>query len=415
MDPNRCVLVVCDGLADRPIAELGGKTPLEAAETPSLDELARAGINGIIDPLSPGVPPGSDAANLALLGYDPFKVYRGRGPFEALGCGIRVQPRDVAFRTNFATLDDNLLLVDRRAGRKIDHVEELVKALEGLGSEEYPDVEVIFGHSVEHRGAIVLRGKGLSMRVSDPDPHVLGIRIPDSVPLDDSVEAKKTAFIVNELTRLSYKILRDHPVNRKRKEKGLPPANVLLLRGTGMLPQIEKLETRFGIKSAAIVANALVRGVCASVGMRLIDVPGATGRVDTDTLAKARYIVRNLEHFDLIYTHIKGADSASHDGNLKMKMKMIQKIDGLIGYLMDHIESESVYLAITADHTTPVPVGNHTGEPVPITISGPGVRVDDVTTFSEVACAKGGLGRLLGRELMPTLMNYLGNAAMYGA
>lgn len=415
MSHGRCVLIVCDGLADRPLYQLNGSTPLEAVDSLALDEIAGTGICGIMDTLSPGVPPGSDVANLALLGYDPYKVYRGRGALEALGCGLSMRAGDVAFRTNFATVDEDLVVLDRRAGRRIEHAERLEEALKGLSLPDYPDIRVVFKHSVEHRGALVLHGGDLSRMVSSSDPGKRGLKVRMVTPLDDSPEAARTASMANELSRLSYSILKDHPVNADRRKKDLPPANILLLRGPGELPSIESLDEKYGIKSAAVVANALVRGACLSAGMKVIEVPGATGRTDTDTLAKGRYAADNISRFDLIYLHVKGADNASHDGNLEEKMKMVEKIDAMARYILDHVDREDVYVAITADHTSPISLKAHSGDPVPVAITGPGVRVDDVTRFTERACARGSLGRIRGHELMTILMDFLGRVEKFGA
>ena len=412
----KAILIVGDGMADRPIRKLADRTPLEAAKKPALDRLATLGINGIIDIIAPGIPPGSDTAHLSIFGYDPFKVYQGRGVFEALGVGLEVKPGDIAFRCNFATVDDGLNVIDRRAGRiEGGPAEELAKSLQNLKLDEYPEVEIIYKHSTEHRGALILRGPGLSRMISDSDPEEAAAQVQVVKPLDNSQEAANTAAILNKLTHISHEVLEKHPVNMQRRSQGLLPANILLFRGASSLPQLESITSRYGIKAACIAVTAIIRGVCISAGFRPIDVAGATGTVETDTLAKGRAAVEALEKYDLIFLHVKGADNASHDGSLEQKIRMIEKIDLMVGYILDKIDLEETYIALLADHTTPLSVRNHTGDPVPIVIAGPEVIRDNVRCFSERDCAKGGLGRISGKDIMPILMNFLGKQRKFGA
>lgn len=411
---KRVVFIVVDGLADRPVPSLRGLTPLEAASKPGMDRLAEIGICGILDIISPGVPPGSDVAHLSLFGYDPYAVYRGRGGLEALGAGINITSDDVAFRANFATVREDMTVIDRRAGRVFPEGDKLAEALNGYRSKNFPNIEVIVKHTTEHRCVVVLRGSDLSHMVSDTDPHGES-KVLESVPLDSSFEAKKTASVVNEFTRHSYEVLRNHPLNAERERRGLRPANILLLRGAGRLPDMPSLKELYGLKAACIVANALVRGVCRAAGMDVIEVEGVTGGFDTDTSAMGHAALKLLDEYDLVFLHIKGTDSASHDGDIEKKIFMIEKADSLINLLLDSIDLERTYLVLTADHTTPVSVKEHTGDPVPIAIAGPGVRSDDVKRFSERDCARGGLGRLQARFLMPILIDYLGLSKKYGA
>jgi len=412
----KALLIVGDGMADRPIRELGDRTPLEAAKKLALDKLANLSTNGIVDIIAPGIPPGSDTAHLSIFGYDPFEVYRGRGVFEALGVGLEVKQGDIALRCNFATVDDRLNVIDRRAGRiEGGPAEELAKSLRNLKLDEYPEVEIIYKHATEHRGALILRGPGLSRMVSDSDPGEAAAQVQIVKPLGNSREADKTAAILNKLTRMSHKVLEKHPVNLQRRSKGLLPANILLFRGASGLPQLELITSKYGIKAACIAVTAIIRGVCISAGFKPINVAGATGTVETDTIAKGRAAVKALEKYDLVFLHVKGADNASHDGNLKQKINMIEKIDSMVGYILDKINLRETYIALLADHTTPLSVKNHTGDPVPIAIAGSEVIKDDVKRFSERDCAKGGLGRISGKDIMPILMNFLGKQKKYGA
>lgn len=411
----KVIIVVGDGMADRPVKELGGETPLQAARTPSMDRVARYGICGMMDVVSPGIPPGSDTAHLAIFGYDPYKTYEGRGVFEALGAGLEVGDGDVSFRCNFATVDEGMTVLDRRAGRIGDEAGELAKALDGFRPESHPDVRVVLKHTVEHRCAMILRGEGLSRMVSDSDPHEENRPVLEVKPLDQTPEAAKTSAVLNELTERSHMVLGVHPVNDMRRREGLPPANILLFRGAATRPKLRPIHDIYGVRSLAIAVGALYRGVARCVGMDVIDVEGATGTYGTDTLAKARAAVENLRDYDLIFVHVKAADNAGHDGDVEKKVMMIEKIDALIGYLLEHTDPKDAVITITADHTTPVGVREHTGDPVPVAIYGPGVRTDAVQRYSEVDCAMGGLGRIRGVDLMPILMNLVGKTKMFGA
>jgi 2,3-bisphosphoglycerate-independent phosphoglycerate mutase len=412
----KAILVLVDGMADRPLEELGWKTPLEAARKPSMNQIAKTGICGIIDPLSPGTPPGSDAATLALLGYDALKVYSGRGALEALGSGVKVLPGDVAFRCNFATVNKNLIVLDRRAGRIVNEdAVKLASSLQRVRLEKSSKARFLFKNTIQHRAVLVIRGPSLSTNVSDSDPGKVGERVLEMKPLDKSNEAKLTANIANQLAREFHKVLKGHPVNIERLKHRLPAANMILFRGAGTLPNVPPLPRVYGVKAACIAAAPLVKGVCKAVGMRTIVVKGATGTPQTDYMAKAKAAVEALKNYDLVLLHVKAADVASHDGEAKQKVEVIEKIDGMLGCLLNNVDLGSTYLVVTADHTTSTLTGNHEGDPVPVAITGPYVRRDDVEKYGERSCAKGGLGRLRGLDLMPVLMNFLDKTKKFGA
>jgi len=403
-------------MADRPVKELDRRTPLEVACKPSLNQIAKTGICGIMDVISPGLPPGSDTATLALLGYDALKVYSGRGALEAIGSGVEVLPSDVAFRCNFATVNEDLIVLDRRAGRIVNKdAAKLAESLQKIKLEKSLDARTLFKNTIQHRAVLVIRKHGLSTAVSNSDPGKVGEKVLDVKPLNNSSEAKLTAKIVNRLLREFHKILKDHRVNKERVKRGLPPANMILCRGAGTIPDIKPLSQIYGIRAVCIGATPLVRGVCKAAGMKLTDVKGATGTPQTDYMAKAKATVQALKTHDYVLLHVKAPDVASHDGNLKQKIEIIEKIDHVLGYVLENTGLESTYLAVTADHTTSLVTRNHEGDPVPIAITGPYVRRDDVGEYDERACAKGGLNRIRGRDLMPILMNLIGRAKKFGA
>ncbi len=405
-------LIVCDGMADRPIDELDGKTPLEYANTPWLDKLSEIGINGIMHTLgTPGIVPGSDTSHLALFGYDPHIYYSGRGAFEALGVGLEVKEVDVALRGNFATVDEQFNVLDRRAGRYIPEGDQLAEVVNGCKLSEAPEVEVIVKHATQHRCAVILRGRGLSFQITDTDPHAPDSKVKTSKPLFDTEEAKKTSIIMNALSRKFHELLKDHPINKQRIERGDLPANIIILRGAGQIPNVTPLDQLYGIKSAVLSTNALYRGVALSVGMEHIQV---TEKKDDYTFL-ADKALELFEQYDLFFIHVKDTDNASHDGKAEEKVKVIERIDEMIGHLFPKIENNEAYICVTADHTTSVKAKDHVGDDVPVLIAGPEVRSDSVRSFSERACARGGLNRIRGYDIMPILMNYLKRTPMFGS
>lgn len=408
MKPKKMLMIVCDGLSDRPVKQFDMKTPLQAARKPAMDALARHGVSGTMDVIAPGVIPGSDTAHLALFGYDPYKVYTGRGPIEAAGAGIDIQRGDVAFRCNFATVDASLRVTDRRAGRIKSGTDRLAKAVSGMRIE---DVTVVFKEGSEHRGALVFKGPGLDYRVSDADPHAEG-RVLEAKPLVP--EAEKTARILNEFVRRSYDVLKDAEVNVERAKSGQNPANILLPRGAGSIRELEPLSKRYGISCAGVAGVTLVKGICRLVGMDVPDVKGATGGLDTDYKAKADAALSLVDSHDFVFVNVKAGDVAGHDGDFRTKVQVVENIDMMLGIILKDLHEE-VVTVLTADHSTPVSVRDHSADPVPVAISGGGSRIDGVKEFDEVSTAGGALGRIRGMDLLPIVLGMADRAPKYGA
>jgi 2,3-bisphosphoglycerate-independent phosphoglycerate mutase len=404
------IIMIIDGMADRPLEELGFKTPLEAAATPNMDKLAETGICGIMDPIKPGIRAGSDTSHISILGYDPYDVYTGRGPFEAAGVGVDVLEGDIAFRCNFSTANDQGIITDRRAGRIRERTDELSDAINTM---EIDGAEIIFKESTGHRAVLVLRGEGLSDKVSAADPKYDGKKWTKVEPLDLTIEALRTAEILNQVVERSYEILKDHPLNQERVANGDNPANIILPRGAGAVPHVQAFSDKYGLKAACIAETGLIKGIGKITGMDIIDIEGATGGVDTNLDNITQGILETAaKAYDFLLINIDGADEAGHDGNAEEKLEFIEKADQVVGKLMD---LEDLYFILTADHSTPISVMDHTGDPVPLIINGPGIRVDDVKIYNERTAAKGGLCRIRGSDVMNILMDLMNKSTKFGA
>lgn len=405
MMPKKAILVILDGLGDLPI---DGKTPLQRAKKPNIEKLAREGIQGLLSPLGRGRVPGSDTSHLQLLGYSPEKYYSGRGPLEALGAGIEIKEGDIALRANLATADKNRI-IDRRAGRiSTEEAKKIEKEIEEV---IIRDVKVIFKSTAEHRGVVILRGKNLSDKITDSDPHELG-EIKKIIPKEKSKEAEKTAAVLNEYSKKVREILEKSKVNIERKKNSLPVANVILLRSAGTYKKIPSFSERFGIRGACIAGGALYKGVAKYIGLDIINVEGATGTKNTNLKAKAEAARKAIKSYDFLFLHVKATDSFSHDGDYEGKTKFIERIDKeLIPPLID----ENVALIITGDHSTPCIRKEHSGHEVPILIWAKNERSDALKTFDEFSAMKGGLGHIEGKDLMSIILNIIGKEKKYGS
>lgn len=411
MIAEKVLFLVLDGISDRPCEALDGVTPLTAAKTPVLDRLAAEGICGIMDTVAPGIRPGSDTSHLALLGYPPQEFYTGRGPLEAEGTGIHMTTGMIGFRCNFATVDADGLVTDRRAGR-ISGTEPLAEAIrEGVDLSDL-GVEILFEAGAGHRAALALIGEGLGDKVSSNDPKKEGAQPLTIRPGTDDPADTKTARACNEFIRQSGKILYGHPLNVRRMEEGLPPANFLLIRGVGKMGTFPQFSERYGLSGSVISAATLISGIGKVVGLEHIPVPGTTGSADSDLDAKVQAAIGELSRKDFVLMNIKGADEAGHDGKGILKRDFIEVIDAALAPLLN---LEGTLIVICADHSTPCSVKDHSADPVPVVIRGPGVRVDRTNRFDEVSCAEGGLHRIRGRDLMPITLDLINKSHKYGA
>ena len=411
MIAQKVLFLVLDGISDRPCEALDGLTPLAAARTPVLDRIAGEGVCGIMDTIAPGIRPGSDTSHLALLGYPPQEYYTGRGPLEAEGTGISMTAGMIGFRCNFATVDADGLVIDRRAGR-ISRTEPLSEAIRdgvdlsglGLGFE--------FKSGAGHRAALALTGEGLGDKVSSNDPKGEGVRPPAVQPCTNDPADAKTAEACNEFIRQSAEVLSDHPANTRRVEEGLAPANFLLIRGAGKMGAFPPFSERYELSGSVVSAATLISGIGKVVGLEHIPVPGTTGSVDSDLNAKVRAALGELDRKEFVLMNIKGADEAGHDGKGIQKRDFIEVIDAALEPLLTLSET---LLVVCADHSTPCSIKDHSADPVPVVIRGPGVRTDRTTRFDEISCAEGGLHRIRGCDLMPIALDLINKSHKYGA
>jgi 2,3-bisphosphoglycerate-independent phosphoglycerate mutase len=406
MHKKRVILIVGDGMADRPLPELNGRTPLEVANPINMHRLAANGISGLLDPVAPGIVPGTETAHLSILGYDPTIISSGRGPFEAAGAGIDIKAGDVAFRSNFATVTEDFIVVDERAGRIQTEAAELAKELQNIQIKKFPNVKFTFKQTLSFRGALVLRGDKLSPNVSAVMPQP-GDFVGSVKPSDESFEATRTAQILTEFIKTSNALLKNHPINLKRKAQGKPAANAVLPWSGGYLPQMEPFNEKYRLKSACVAAASIIKGIGRLAGMQIVNVKGATGEIDTDTTAKADAALNSLKDHNFVLVHVEAADEASHDGNVKGKIEIIKKIDAMVGRILDNINLEDVNIVLLSDHVTSTQLRKHTDDPVPIVIAGGKVLKDGIKEFSERAASEGGLERIQGKQVMPLIMDLL--------
>jgi 2,3-bisphosphoglycerate-independent phosphoglycerate mutase len=333
---------------------------------------------------------------------------------------MHLESEDVAFRGNFGTVDDELVILDRRAGRILD-VQPLAESLDGMVID---DVTFAVKPGTAHRAGVILRGPSLSPAVTDADPHEPGAQVRQVTATNDTPEARRTADLVNKFHAAAHEVLKGHPLNTERRAADKLPANYILLRGGGSLGNMQSFKERFGLKGCCVAGGGLYKGVGAILGMDVVDVPGATGLWNTDIGAKFHKAVAELETHDFVFVHVKATDSLAEDGNYAGKRDFIEKIDAAASTFLDL--PADVLLIMTADHSTPCELGQHSadpvpilfhgsGDPVPILFHGSGVRTDSVEAFGERDCARGCLGLMSGVNVMSHVMNLLGRLPLIGA
>ena len=386
---SKIVLLVADGLGGLPL-EPGGKTELETARTPNLDQCAREGVTGMSIPVLPGITPGSGPGHLGLFGYDPLEYRIGRGILEALGINFAVGSRDVAVRGNFCTVDGAGKITDRRAGRPT--TERCVAMCEKLKKITIPGVEVFVEPVREHRFVVVFRGDDLGDHVNDTDPQAVGV-LPLTAEGRDE-HSKNTAKVINEFVAQASKILKDDA-----------PTNQVTLRGFARYPKIGKMQEVYGLRSAAIAVYPMYKGLARLVGMDVLDA-GASLSDQVATLKKV------WGQYDFFFLHYKYTDSTGEDGNFPGKVEMIERLDTAIPQII--ALNPDVFI-VTGDHSTPSKMKSHSWHPVPTLIRAKMARTDAVTEFGEESCLHGGLGHFQAMHLMMLAMAHAGRLGKYGA
>jgi len=424
----KAILLVLDGVADDPSL---GKTSLELANIPHLDELAKKAVGGGFYPIAPGVAPESDAAVLSMLGYDPSKYVIGRGIIEALGAGLTiVEGREVAFRANFATVDPTTRrIIDRRVGRSLttEEAKELAKALDGMELGVH-DGYVRFVATVGHRAVAIIgsRSKRLSADVSNVDPAYerqgrLSVAVkeykpylPRCSPLVDTEEARITSELVNAFVDRAIEILDRHPVNEERARRGLLKANAVLLRDAeDRMPRVPPISQLYqGLRFGAVAEMPVEKGLARMLSMSVAEVPPPTPDKSRDYPERLGKTLELLDKVDVVYVHLKGPDEPGHDGDKERKVKAIELIDKyFVEPLLDRIDLREVAVIVTADHATPPELRAHSGTPVPLIVAYEGLpKRDGLERFTERECfEKGSLGVMQhGYEMLPRVLKLIG-------
>lgn len=360
------LVILTDGAADYPLEKLGGKTPFQVSKKPNINRLSQLGEVGLVRTVPPGMSPGSDVANLAVLGYDPRRYYTGRSPLEAISIGVDLAPSDVAFRCNLVTLSDGSsleekIMVDYSAGEISTEeakiiISDLAKSLNSS--------EISFYPGVSYRHLMVWHQAPSDCRLTPP--HDISDRVIGSF-LPQGECAPKLLALIKE----SQKILANHPVNLERKKKGLRPANSIWFWGEGRKPNIKRFDEKYGLKGSVISAVDLAKGLGISAGLRVINVPGATGNIHTNFKGKAEAVLKAFtESDDFVYLHIEAPDEAGHQGDIETKIKAIERIDEVLGIILTELPkiAADFKVLLLPDHPTPLALKTHTADPVPYVI-----------------------------------------------
>jgi 2,3-bisphosphoglycerate-independent phosphoglycerate mutase len=388
------IVLVGDGMADYPIPELGGLTPLQAADTPNMDFIAKHGKCGLAKTVPDDKPPGSDVANLSIMGYDPQKYYSGRGPLEAASIGIKLQKDEIAFRCNLIT-EKNGLLADYSSGHiSSEEAGILIKAVDKeLGK------SCRFHAGVSYRHLLVMK-QGENAQCTPPH-DVVGQSIEDVMPHGESSE-----FLIS-LIRDSKSILEKHEVNNKRKKAGKNIANLIWPWGQGRAPAMPLFKEMFGVSGSIISAVDLLKGIGKYAGLNIIDVPGATGYLDTNFSGKAQYALASLKERDFVLVHVEAPDEASHMGNIEAKIKAISDFDEkVVGSMLNELGGLGDFkVMVLPDHPTPISIRTHTRDPVPFAIYSSTEKADYVGKYDEFAAKEGIFGLMEGHRLMNLLIS----------
>lgn len=400
----KTIIILADGSADEPIAELGNKTPLQAAKKPYIDLLAAKGKSGELDTIPEGFHPGSEIANLSVLGYDVPKVFEGRGSLEAASMGIEIADDEMAMRCNIICIKDGKIKNHSAGHISSEEARELILFLD----EKLNDGVVSFYPGVSYRHLLKMKNGNKNLDCTPPH-DVIGTPFRDVLIKGLDKEAQKTADYLNALILKSQELLKDHPVNLKRVAEGKDPANSIWPWSPGFRPQMETLEQLYGIKGGSVISAVdLIMGIGVYAGLKPIHVEGATGLFDTNYEGKARAAIDALKKDDFVYLHIEAPDEAGHEGDFKLKTKTIEDIDSrVVKTIYEETKdwAEPITIALLPDHPTPCALKTHTNKPIPFLIYRSNGQADAVQVYDEFESPKGAYGLIKGNEFMKTLFN----------
>ena len=399
----KSIIILGDGMADEPIEALGGKTPMQYANTPYMDKLAEMGVTGRMKTVADGFHPGSEVANMAVLGYDLPTVYEGRGVLEAASIGYDLKPGEMAMRCNLVCVEGDILKNHSSGHITTEEANELICFLnEQLGSDR-----IHFYTGVSYRHLLVV--KGGDKRLDCTPPHDVPLHPFRPLMIKPEVpEAQETAELLNDLILKSQEILKDHPVNRRRIAIGKDPANSIWPWSPGYRPAMQTMQEMYGFKQGAVISAVdLIRGIGVYAGLKVIDVEGATGLYDTNYEGKAHAALEALKTNDFVYLHVEASDEAGHEGDVDLKIRTIEDLDKrAIGIIFEELQKwdEPVAIAVLPDHPTPCAIRTHTNVPVPFLIYKPGQEPDGVTRFDEFSVLEGKYGILEKDEFIKELV-----------
>ena len=411
------IIILGDGMADLPVERLGGKTLLQYAHKPMMDLLAREGRCGRLVTVPEGFPPGSEVANTAILGYDLNKVYEGRGPLEAASIGYEMADDDFAIRCNIITLADGKIITHNGGNLETDDADVLIKYLNETLAQPINEREgcerVKFITGIQYRHLLVIKGGNKHIVCAPPHDHPnepwrpLLVKEVRGKEQEVRLTPQQTADLLNELILKSQELLSKHPFNLARAERGERQANSIWPWSGGYRPSMETLMQQYPeIKSGTVISAVdLIRGIGHYAGLKIVEVPGATGLADTNYEGKAQAAIDALEHDDFVFVHVEASDEAGHDGDLELKLKTIEYLDQrLITPIYNKVKDQPVSIAVLPDHLTPVEQRIHVGQPVPFLIWHKGITPDSVQQYDEVSCVSGAYGLLKLDEFMHTFI-----------
>lgn len=393
------LIILGDGMSDEPLENYGNKTPLQLANKPHIDWLTKNGRSGLLTTVPASMHPGSEVANMAVLGYDVEKVYEGRGVLEAASMGVVLEPGDMCLRCNLITIEDER--IKNHSGGHIstkDATELILYLNEKIGNEQ-----IKFYPGVSYRHILIIKNGNKNLDCTPPH-DVMGTLFKDVLIKATTSDAEETATLLNDLILKSQELLDDHPINKKRKVNGKEPANSIWPWSPGYKPTMPTLKEMFGIKKSAVISAVdLIHGIGVYAGMEVIHVEGATGLYDTNYEGKAKATIDALKTNDFVFLHIEASDEAGHEGDVELKIKTIEYLDQrIVKYILEEIRKleEPVSIAILPDHPTPCVIRTHTYDPVPFTIYSPVKEQDSVEVYDEFSVKDGSLGLLKGDEFM---------------